>query len=709
MAIEQIEAPPIRHHQTSTVTDRFRLDVQGLRALAVLLVVAYHAKLGVPGGFVGVDVFFVISGFVIGRSLHRELEQNGRLNLLAFYGRRIRRLLPAVSLVVTVTLLASIALLGFSLQRWTAATGRAGSLFMANVFLHRSGGGYFDPGDELNPLLHLWSLSVEEQFYLLLPVTLFLIWFFFRQAARLVTALVLGTMAAASLYLSYSLTADVGPLAERLDFAPRFAFYISVTRIWEFLAGIAIAFWATAVRRWPGPRLASTGRPAATGLWVVGAGAVAYSAFAFDDSTAFPGTAAVIPVAGTVALIVAGSQTPLARVLEHRTLTFIGDLSYSWYLWHWPAIVLTRNALPNDEIGPRVAAIASLLPAWLSYVYVENRFRFGMPKGPRVTAAIAAGCILIPIGIAQVVRAGAASQWGTGIDANAEAPFAESYENCHLEEMQFAAWDRQQCTWPQTAGGDPDSRGDASNDWSDSDSSNPSRTVFLVGDSHAVAVSDSVRSAADRVGLGFQAWSMGGCPFVKPPLIDDGTGCPRWQQAALEAVIQEQPELVVILNRSPVYNMAPDGELDRPMTAPDGSTPQTPDQALMAWDHSLRSILDELEDAGIPALLVMTAPDYPIDGLELRSMIYPEGLVTERSRADVERRRKEVVEVEQAVVESYDLVSVLDFVPLLCDQEVCSPVRDGQWLYFDDDHLNLDGAKTLEPELAQAIERAIGR
>ncbi len=350
----------------------YRTDIQGLRGLAVLLVVAFHADWGLTGGYVGVDVFFVVSGFVIGRLLLDELDTTGTLDLRQFYARRARRLLPALATLSVGTVLVSGYLLNPD-EPLRAATGTAvaASSFWANIYLYVTGGGYFAAADEGNPLLHTWSLSVEEQFYFLLPVGMLLVAWLWRRrrpsVSRVVIAWAVAAVAGVSLWLSWSIS---NGWTTPFDFgsAERLAFYGAPTRVWEFAAGVLLVFAVPVVARMT--------RSVATLLGAGGAAMVLYAAWRFDEATPFPGLAALLPVLGTVLLLATGDRSPMVeRSLSRRWLVRLGDLSYSWYLWHWPVIVFTRILWPGSAVAVTSAALVSLLPAWLSYRFLERPLR----------------------------------------------------------------------------------------------------------------------------------------------------------------------------------------------------------------------------------------------------------------------------------------------------------------------------------------------
>ena len=358
---------------------QYRPDIDGLRAIAVMLVLNYHAfPQALPGGFVGVDVFFVISGFLITDIIARELGEK-RFSLLGFYARRIRRIFPALIVV-----LAAVLVLGW-LWMLPAAYAQLGSdvfasaAFSANIALLLQSG-YFDLESARKPLLHLWSLGIEEQFYLAWPLILLL-------AARLrwrilAVATVLGL---ASFALNVTLIGR-DPVA---------TFYLPFTRAFELLAGAALA------RGW-----SFGGKTAAASNWQAAMGLVliALAAGLLDPHRAFPGWWAILPVAGTVLLLSAPGAWLNRTVLASRPMVGIGLISYPLYLWHWPLLVFF-GTIKHGELTLlecELIVLASMLLAWATYRLVETPFRFG-PASPRKLAMLGAGMILVGVAGGAVV------------------------------------------------------------------------------------------------------------------------------------------------------------------------------------------------------------------------------------------------------------------------------------------------------------------
>ena len=347
-----------------------RPEIQALRAVAVALVVVYHLwPDAVPGGFIGVDVFFVISGFLITALLLREIERTGTVSLLAFWARRARRILPAALATVFVCGLAVVALVPSSLWPQWIDEMRASTLYVQNWQLASGAVDYFAVAENTpSPVQHFWSLSVEEQFYLLWPVVLLV-------TARSRRALLIGMAVLTALSLAYSLYLTAGN--------PAAAYFVTPTRAWEFGAGGLLAFARPAAR--PSPRLC------AAGLAAIVAGALLFSV-----ATPFPGWAALVPVLGAVAVIRAGAAS---RTLAVRPVQFLGDISYSVYLWHWPLIVLAPFALSSELTSDSRIAILmlTLLLAWLSKRLIEDPVRAAPSLARPVPTFAAAGALSLII------------------------------------------------------------------------------------------------------------------------------------------------------------------------------------------------------------------------------------------------------------------------------------------------------------------------
>jgi peptidoglycan/LPS O-acetylase OafA/YrhL len=649
----------------------YRADVQGLRAVAVLLVVVFHAGLPLSGGFVGVDVFFVISGYVIGAMLFRQLEGGAPFSFVSFYTRRMRRLLPALAfLLVSVAILATVLLSPFGPQQATGTTGAAAALFYANVQLGTAPfGGYFALPAKTNALLHTWSLSLEEQFYLVVPAVLVVARLVLgrlgpRRYRRPVAAMSLLVAITASFALSCyaSFAPDTGPLAGRtLD--RDFAFYFPMSRAWEFGIGVFVAFAATALTRRARRFAAVLG---AAGLALIVIGAVGITA-----TTPFPGVAALIPVIGTALVLVAGlaSTSGVTAALGARPLVWIGDRSYSWYLWHWPLMVFAAAMWPRHHWVVALAALASLVPACLSYRYVETPIRFNdRLTGLRIVALMIA-CVTVPVaafvGLRQVGRAQA--------NTSAARSFAEANR---------PRFGRNTTTMGATR-----------------------NAIVLVGDSNAWHFSEPVGQVAQEFGVGFLLANDGGCPFAdivreSLPGVFDGEACHRFVQWAITNLKRSQPALVIVAMSSTQYMNDRDDSLDL-RDARSGEVARTPEAKSRVYEGGLARVFRELTDAGIPVLIVHTVPQFGDLAEDWSTLACPAVRIltntcgTSMSRAEAEQRQVRAREAEKRAVARVPGVATVDFTDDLCSETACVTDRDGRWFYRDATHLSVDGALTL--------------
>jgi peptidoglycan/LPS O-acetylase OafA/YrhL len=532
-----------------------RADIQGLRALAVILVAVYHFfPTIIAGGFVGVDVFFVISGFLITLLLLKEIARTGRISLSNFYARRIRRLMPAAFTTTAVTLAAAAVILG-PIRLVSVLTDAAwASASLANVHFGQNQGGYFATGQP-SPFLHFWSLAVEEQYYLIWPLLLLGVALFARKHVMSAIPIVLGVIVAGSLTASVVLTAS----------GSSHAYYSLGTRAWEIAIGGLVAF--VVFRAPPSPP-----RWVSTMLALIGAGAVLTAAFAFTTLTSFPSWTAVIPAVGAAMMIWAGSHHMgvVGRVLSVRPARFIGDISYSLYLWHWPVLILGTAALGNG--GSRVERAAllglSVVLAVASYYLIERpqpkahwRARkvmaIGISTALLACAAPAIAAPLVPAAGGMAVAAQSMAVREVAIEANEiviETPgpgttpravprnvnpalgalpddLAEVFTNgCYGASVNVCE------------GGDPTG----------------SRTIVLAGDSHVGHWWPAVNQAAIQNHWKLYIVGKNGCPLAFVSISKEASAeawpeCTTWQHEATAAVVSLKPDLVIYANNAAGY------------------------------------------------------------------------------------------------------------------------------------------------------------
>ena len=572
---------------------KYRPDIDGLRAIAITSVIAYHAEFpGFSGGFVGVNIFFVISGFLITSLLFNEAAASGRVNLGAFYARRVRRLMPAGLVVVAVTLLLGAIVLppASSEQLSLARTAIAFAYFGSNFFFFRTTGGYFDAPSFSLPLLHTWSLAVEEQYYLIWPMIMLLVFHFSgAQHAegfmRRRSLWVLGVMFAASLALSVGTTRD----------HQSFAFFLLPTRIWEFaiggMVGLAGSAFYVRLRRW------------AEVLAVGGMALIVYSVVVLDHSTPFPGWAAIFPVLGS-ALLIAGMTADedgiVRRILALKPMVFIGLLSYSWYLWHWPLLSLYRiyNLGVQDVAGNALIIILALVLAWLTYVLVENPIRVRRPgpfRSVRPTLFVGLGIALVTVSMGSGLKAW--RDYQKTLEANqpivkARNDYAPLREKCTLDANKpFGKFPLAECVHGH-------------------DNARPK--ILLWGDSHADHVMPALIEAYPDVAI-YQL-TMAGCPPAigyEPKVPAISKFCKDFNQR----VLQEIPELkknglegVVISARWPSYLWRRTISVSEQQPSLVGN-PEKMAQARAEMQSSFDETLSVLERAGLKVLVVAPTPE----------------------------------------------------------------------------------------------------
>ncbi|GGN83181.1 acyltransferase [Actinoplanes lobatus] len=527
-----------------------------MRAIAVTLVVLSHAGLsGLAGGYVGVDVFFVISGFLITTLLLKELTRTGRVSLATFYARRATRLLPASTVVLLVTVTASWLWMPATRFKSIAADAIYATFYGINWRLANEGVQYLNADAEPSPLQHFWSLAVEEQFYLVWPLLL-LIFALLWGKRRTPVIVTLVPVVAASLTVSITQTASSAP----------WAYFGAHTRAWELAVGALVAVGAA--------RLAGLPRALAAALTWAGLAAVLVAAFRYDEATPFPGSAAALPVLGAAAIIAGGCAAPrggAVTLLGTWPFQQIGKYSYSWYLWHWPVLMIVPHMLdvePNVPLNLGLAA-GSLVLAIGSYHLVENparnqswvkaRSRRGLAVGLALSSLAAlvaqAGAMKPPqlakgdpaIDTTQVVAAAAdpeselrriiEASVGTGkLPANTTPRVQNARKdkpsyystNCHLEYLETVV--PGPCVFGDPAG---------------------KRTVYLLGDSHAAHWFPAVDAIAKERGWKLMVRTKSACHAATVRTFSTAlkrayTECPVWREQVLAEIKQARPYLVVI-------------------------------------------------------------------------------------------------------------------------------------------------------------------
>ncbi len=635
-------------------TTPHRIDIDGLRAIAVALVVAFHIRFpGFEGGFIGVDMFFVISGFLITGILAGEYERLQKVRLTRFWARRIRRLLPASTLTLLTTVVAAFLLLSPFAQETTARTALYAAAYIPNVFLAVDSADYFASDVSGNPLVHFWSLAVEEQFYLAWPVVMFGL---SALAARLrqprVVLAGLVTITVISFAHSVQLTNE----------ASTWAYYSPFSRAWEFAIGGILAIAAPEA----GKRLSTA---ASTVMAGVGFAAIAYALLTIDSSTPFPGWNAVIPVVGTLLVIAArlGPKSPLGLPLALGPTQWLGRVSYGWYLWHWPFIVIAELYFGSLSGPARIgAALASLVVADVTHRLIENPVRFH----PRLTVrhlpnyGLAVALLAVSLSIGWFALNSASDSLAEPryeeLLVAAEDGFSTFERGCQTNDAEHIMAN---CVW-----GDPDG----------------GRTVLLLGDSHAEQWMPALDSIGATNGIRVLARVVAACPAMEVGVgfAPDPGLCADIQAATSEVVATIAPDAVIISQAAAAIDV-----LDND-----------------AWAEASEALLTDLADQGVAAVWIHDTPTLDFDPIECLGSRSEATCTPDRWEST--NFAEEVRALDQPAI---DATGALSYNPLeqLCDDDVCL-LRFRQVLVFqDDNHITTAASQALVPDLEPVILAAL--
>ncbi|MFJ1746575.1 acyltransferase family protein [Streptomyces sp. NPDC088116] len=661
-----------------------RTDIQGLRALAVTLVVLSHAGVNhVSGGYVGVDVFFVISGFLITSSLARELSATGGISIRKFYARRALRLLPASTLVVVATLVGAWLFLPTVRLAEYAGDALSSALYAVNFRLALSGTDYLAQGSPPSPFQHFWSLAVEEQFYLLWPLLLLLTWKVARR--RWLPAAVLAVLCLTSFGLSVYVTEGSAP----------WAYFGSHTRAWELGVGALLAMSATWLERLP----AALSAPM---TWI-GLGCVVLAAVRFDEGTPFPGYAALLPVLGA-ALVLAGGCSPApfdARLLlALRPAIWLGGLSYSWYLWHWPLLVIGPKALVRPLDLPLAFALCALALclAWGTLRLVENPVRFhtafrgrpgrGLSLGLGLSAAAAAAS-LIAAAFPPPIDSGTAApalKEGLATAPRAEPRLAELLETsgARLPNNLSPALGRIKSTksaiYRDSCHQDYGSTRTPLCVYGDRSSA---KTVVLFGDSHAAQWFPALEPLARKHGWKLVSLTKASCKVPAVTTVDNHrpyTVCDVWRRKALDRIAELRPSMVIVSSSDA-------GRPARTMSDP-----------LQGWTAGYRDTFRALTRTGARVTAILDTPWPKTDPVDCAST-YPLALGRCTNHLPQAIRSQTRGAAAKAAARSTG-VSVIDPEPWLCARTGTCPVVVGDTLvYRDDSHMAEGYAEAIAPVL----------
>lgn len=650
----------------------YRADVDGLRAVAVGSVVLYHSHIPpFTGGYIGVDVFFVVSGFLITSILYREIK-SGTFSLLDFYDRRIRRIFPALFLVLAVTtLLAAHILLPRQMVLYAKSLPPS-ALFYANVHFEQALN-YFGPKANETPLLHLWSLAVEEQFYIVFPLLLFAL---LRLGGRTLALAAIAVISVASLVYAQISVSE----------APSMAFYMPMSRAWELLAGAVLALVA-----WPRvpPKVAAVAA-------LAGMAAIIVPVFAYNYLTPFPGLSAAPAVLGAVVVIWAGASAPegvVSRVLSLPGFVYMGRMSYSLYLWHWPLLVLgvvwKGRALTYFEAGG-VILFAVLLSA-LSLKYVETPLRRPQALGGSRRARFAAGAaaMLLAVGVSAGIAQAGRGFWPIsprGAAAEAAADDQSRFQkNCNNMPDGWRPRNLQSmvdCSvGPKAAQGSYD--------------------VVVWGDSHSGSSFFGFADALDRLGVTTRMMTMPGCPPLLSAARTRGIGppgaCNTFNEVALEEIRQVKPRLVILVARWSLVTRGP--ALNAALMRGRGEETAEVEQIFKSLLEGLDTTIEAVTALGARVLLVGQAPEYryaPNHCFAWKEFYGGDSnACLSQSRADAFFYLADGNALLERAAARHPGTDVFLLSDVFCDKERCRASEGDRFFYVDGDHLSAAGARTF--------------
>ncbi len=677
----------------------FRPDIEGLRAIAVVLVVLSHAGISTfAGGYVGVDVFFVISGFLITTLLLKELGKTGTISLPGFYARRAIRLLPVSTVVLVTTVVAAWLWLPATRFKSISLDALFSTFYGINWRLAYEGTDYLNATAAPSPLQHLWSLAVEEQFYLIWPLLLLAVWAGRRANRRALIAL--SALVVVSLVVSIQQTDSAAP----------WAYFGSHTRAWELGIGALVAVGAGFLRRTP--------KALAAVLTWGGLVAVVIAAVTFDESTAFPGYVALLPVLGTAAVIAGGSSAGgwgAGKLIGTGPFRFIGKLSYGWYLWHWPVLMIWPSTFSRDPSikANLVFAAGALGLAWVTYHLIENPVRMRPWLRDRARRGLALGLVLsvsaaifaliigqftppLPAGPAAADTAAEVaaapdprarltqlitdSLGGTILPGNLtpKVPAAgdqspQIYEDqCHFNYTQVKQ--SKACVY-----GDP----------------NGAKTMYLIGDSHAAHWFPAVEDVAKKHSWKLVALTKAACQLPEVLNFNEAlkrpyTECVTWRDQIIQRAAAEKPDLVVMASN----DLDNGGIIGADGQIVEREGPQDNPLWVQAWQKTWAKL------SGIPLVLLQDTP-WPIEDAPECAAVNARRLAKcDRpvSRAIAEKARRDLV----ADAARTAGIRVVDPTPMFCAAK-CPIVVGNTLVYKDNSHMTLAYAHAIAPVLDREL------
>ena len=661
--------------------------VQGLRGIAVLAVVLYHSGLPLHGGYLGVDIFFVISGYVVTLSIKQQITDN-RFSLGDFYSRRIRRLIPLLTLVNVVTIALCVFFLslfgeiqkGLSTVRWSSFFGANIQLLDENSYTKLT----------RNPFRHLWSLAVEEQFYFIYPLVAIAAIQISKWTNKIDWKAWFGRLFLVLFVISFIfyLLLTKNSLSES---NLKYAFFSITPRFWEFASGVLIAVYSSNLKKTAKPLTPFIRYTAAISLMIV------LSLLHSDHQ--LPRAILVIPVAATTGMILFGDTGRLGKLLASRPLTYLGDVSYGWYLWHWPLIVFTSIIFPGNIAAAIAVSIFALLLSHVTYQQIEKPFRRNFKiRGLKAAAVLIGSILVINLSVTGANAIGKlAREKLLPIDQEWDGNKNNVLEQCFLGEK-YVTWVFNNpktisdlCSWPKKT----------SNRY----------PIFAIGDSHMASYSGGLMTGASAIGSEITLYGAAGCPPILAPPKASIQFCNRMSAAYINAIIAFRPSVIILSGRTSLYTSKVKAFDGIKMQVPflDGTYPTDTSDFIDSYMDQLDRTVAFAIKYGSKVIITLEPQQAQLSSQSLIQHYFPELVGDPNSDSAGRIKTRELIKLSiNQRFSTNPKVLIFDPEDVLCaDRNYCLAYRDNEPMYSDDNHLSMAGSLLFTEKWKQILEQAL--
>ena len=661
--------------------------VQGLRGIAVLAVVLYHSGLPLHGGYLGVDIFFVISGYVVTLSIKQQITDN-RFSLGDFYSRRIRRLIPLLTLVNVVTIALCVFFLslfgeiqkGLSTVRWSSFFGANIQLLDENSYTKLT----------RNPFRHLWSLAVEEQFYFIYPLVAIAAIQISKWTNKIDWKAWFGRLFLVLFVISFIfyLLLTKNSLSES---NLKYAFFSITPRFWEFASGVLIAVYSSNLKKTAKPLTPFIRYTAAISLMIV------LSLLHSDHQ--LPRAILVIPVAATTGMILFGDTGRLGKLLASRPLTYLGDVSYGWYLWHWPLIVFTSIIFPGNIAAAIAVSIFALLLSHVTYQQIEKPFRRNFKiRGLKAAAVLIGSILVINLSVTGANAIGKlAREKLLPIDQEWDGNKNNVLEQCFLGET-YVTWVFNNpktisdlCSWPKKT----------SNRY----------PIFAIGDSHMASYSGGLMTGASAIGSEITLYGAAGCPPILAPPKASIQFCNRMSAAYINAIIAFRPSVIILSGRTSLYTSKVKAFDGIKMQVPflDGTYPTDTSDFIDSYMDQLDRTVAFAIKYGSKVIITLEPQQAQLSSQSLIQHYFPELVGDPNSDSAGRIKTRELIKLSiNQRFSTNPKVLIFDPEDVLCaDRNYCLAYMDNEPMYSDDNHLSMAGSLLFTEKWKQILEQAL--